>query len=348
MTPRAETVLAYRTPAAVLAAVLAAHLVGGCARPEAPPAGGSEEVVAVIAESSISLSELEAALAAELAEVDRERHEILQRGLERMLTERLLELEGAAQGLSPGALIAEEVEADLPRPTDAEVDAFYEQNSERISQSKEEVAGRIRALLTQQRRQQATAGYLADLADRYGVETYLEPPRQEVGADGFPARGPADAAVTLVEFSDFECPYCSQVVPTLERIHSSYGDRVRIVFRQFPLDSIHPHARKAAEAALCAHEQERFWAMHDALFEERETLTIERLKQIAAGLGLDAETFDACLDSGRTAEAVETDVREGRRLGIKGTPVLFVNGRPLSGARSFEELAAIIDEELES
>jgi protein-disulfide isomerase len=165
-------------------------------------------------------------------------------------------------------------------------------------------------------------------------------------AEGFPAKGPAEAAVTIVEFSDFQCPYCSRVLPTLDRIQQSYGDKVRLVFRQFPLRSIHPQAQKAAEASLCAHDQQKFWEMHDAMFGDAKQLGIDQLKAKAASLGLDTEAFNECLDSSRHAEQVQGDVVAGSQAGVTGTPAMFVNGRFLSGAQPYEAIAKLIDEEL--
>jgi protein-disulfide isomerase len=184
------------------------------------------------------------------------------------------------------------------------------------------------------------------LKEKYGVQILLQEPRVEVAADGFPSKGPANAPVTIVEFSDFECPFCSRVVPTLDQVHEKYGEKVRLVFRQFPLHSIHPNAQKAAEASLCAHDQGKFWEMHDLMFEEQKQLTVAQLKEKARRLELDGGRFDQCLDSDRHADAVRQDLRDGMVVGVTGTPAMFVNGRFISGAVPFEQLAQIVDEEL--
>ena len=163
---------------------------------------------------------------------------------------------------------------------------------------------------------------------------------------GFPSRGPENAPVTIVEFSDFECPYCSRVVPTLEQIIETYGDRVRLVFRQFPLNNIHPNAQKAAEASLCANDQGKFWEMHDLMFKEQKSLELEQLKEKAARLELDVEAFNGCLDSSKYADVVMSDQESASQIGVSGTPALFINGRFLSGAQPYEQLSAVIDEEL--
>jgi len=154
--------------------------------------------------------------------------------------------------------------------------------------------------------------------------------------------------VTIVEFSDFECPYCSRVIPALEQVLDTYGDQVRLVFRQFPLNNIHPNAQKAAEASLCANDQGKFWEMHDLMFKEQRSLELEQLKEKAARLELDVEAFNECVDSSKYAEAVMSDQEAASRVGVSGTPALFINGRFLSGAQPYEQLAVVIDAELAS
>jgi protein-disulfide isomerase len=181
----------------------------------------------------------------------------------------------------------------------------------------------------------------------YKVQSFLEIPRAEIATAGFPSRGPANAPVTIVEFSDFECPFCKGLYPTMKLVENNYADKVRVVYRQFPLTTIHPNAQKAAEASLCANDQQRFWEFHDVMFEDQTNLSVAALKEKAVKLNLDAATFEACLDSGRHAESVRKDVAEGVRLGITGTPTSFINGRYLNGAVPYSDFVRIIEEELQ-
>ena len=160
-------------------------------------------------------------------------------------------------------------------------------------------------------------------------------------------KSPTDAEVEIVEFSDFECPYCSGLLPTLKQVEKAYGDKVRIVYRQFPLTAIHPHAQKAAEASLCANEQQHFWEFHDSLFSNQRDLTVEALKRRAEEMKLDAAAFNACLDSGKQADAITKDIDEGARAGVTGTPALFINGRLLSGNQPYASIADVIEDELQ-
>jgi protein-disulfide isomerase len=152
--------------------------------------------------------------------------------------------------------------------------------------------------------------------------------------------------VTLIEFSDFQCPFCRSVAPTLKQIRDRYGDKVRIVWKDFPLTQIHPQAFKAGEAAHCAGDQGKFWEYHDQLFGHQSALNPSDLKRSAAALSLNTATVDQCLDSSKHAERVRDGVSLGTGLGVNSTPTVYVNGRVLSGAQPLEAFVALIDEEL--
>jgi len=272
-------------------------------------------------------------------------HEFRSEGLERMIDEQLLEREAREQGVTPEALLsrqAEDVEV-----SDAEVKAFYESNQDRLgSVSLEEIGPRIRDHLAQRQAQDAVRSYVEGLRDNADLEVALQAPRTEVAATG-PALGPESAPVTIVEFSDFQCPYCARAAPVVKQLHERYPDSVRIVYRHFPLDSVHPQARPAAEASLCAADQDRFWEYHDVLFENARQLGEEDLIRYAEELGLDMAEFRTCLEEGRHAAQVERDLEAGRRAGVTGTPSFFVNGRMLGGAQPLEAFVRVIESELE-
>jgi protein-disulfide isomerase len=168
-----------------------------------------------------------------------------------------------------------------------------------------------------------------------------------VSADDDPGLGPTDAAVLIVEFSDFQCFYCARfATETLGQILNTYGDSVRLVYRDFPLTSIHPQAQKAAEAAQCAHEEGKYWEYHDLLFQNQQALDVVNLKAYAEKVGLDTEAFDDCLDSGRFASEVSKDLTDGQVYGVTATPTFFINGRLVRGAQPFSVFQALIEEEL--
>jgi len=171
--------------------------------------------------------------------------------------------------------------------------------------------------------------------------------RYDVPTDGDPALGPANAAITIIEFSDYECPYCQRWhAEVFERLMNTYADQVRLVYRDFPLTSIHPNAFAAAEAANCANEQGGFWNFHDRLFSMELGLSSQAYQQYARQLGLDEEAFKECLDSGRYQEEVQSDFDYAAELGVRSTPTFFINGIAVVGAQPYEVFQQIIDKEL--
>ena len=178
------------------------------------------------------------------------------------------------------------------------------------------------------------------------VVVTLAPPRQEIEVlPEDPVRGPDNAPIEIVEFSDFDCPYCQRATNTLAKILVEYGDQIRFVYKDYPLPS-HPNAFKAAEAGNCANDQGQFWPFHDRLFERQGSLDVPSLKTYASELGLDTDAFEACLDSGQYASRVERDLQIGSGYGVSSTPTLFVNGRAVVGAMPYESFVEIIQEEL--
>lgn len=352
---------------AILALATAAIVSGGwmvaacAAQPESSAqeggTAGGDTVVAEVMGEKITQAQLEAEAADTLKQVDAQlaqcqkqaeqnRYQVLESGLAQLVENKMLDAEAEARGVTRDELVAAEIEAKITPVTDAEVDAWYTENQARIgNRPKEQIAPQIKQFLEQQRQAEARQAYMGTLEEKYDTRVLLEPPRVQVAATG-PAKGPENAPVTIVEFSDFECPFCSRVNPTLAQVRETYGDKVRIVFRQYPLP-IHPNAQKAAEASLCAHEQGKFWEMHDLMFEQQRQLGVDALKAKASQLGLDAEEFNQCLDSGEFADEVQADLEAGSEAGVSGTPAMFINGIAVSGAVPYEQIATVIDDELD-
>lgn len=344
-------------PVLAIAFLLAA--LPACAQSDTAQAAagdGGDEVVAKVAGEEITMDELTETAEPQLAQVQNQleqcqrqaqqgRYDALSSVLQNMVREQLLEAEAATAGQSVDEYRQAELDSRIQPVTDEDVNQFFEQNRARIgNRTLEQVGPQIRQYLERQNRQLAEDAFYGELESKYDVAMLLDPPRVEVAAEG-PARGPEDAPVTIVEFSDFQCPFCSRVVPTLEQVKENYGDKVRLVFRQFPLD-MHPNARKAAEASLCARDQGKFWEMHDEMFANQQQLGVANLKTMAADLELDAEQFNQCLDSGEYADEVAADMQAGVEAGVSGTPAMFINGRMVSGAVPYENVAEVIDEEL--
>lgn len=185
-------------------------------------------------------------------------------------------------------------------------------------------------------------GLTGDLALNAHPHTAIPVAREGIADSGTPY-GPMEALVTIVKFSDFECIYCAQLASTLDRVKTQYDGKIRIIYRHFPLTEAHPNAWKAAEASLCAGEQEHFWTMHDAMFVNQGALEVANLKAMARRIGMDGKAFDQCLDSDQYYRAVFLDVSEARIANVTGTPTMFINDQAVVGAVPFEELSATID-----
>jgi protein-disulfide isomerase len=268
-------------------------------------------------------------------------HDLLESSLQAVIEDRLAENEASARGISKDQVLVGIKGAPV---TDADVDAFYEQNKAQIPRPKEQVAGQIKNYLEQQGQVKARQTYFDNLQKKYKVTVKMEPLRVVVAATG-PAVGPATAPVTIVEFSDFQCPFCGRFFPTLKEVKRKYGDKVRFVFRQFPLP-FHESAQKAAEASLCADDQGKFWQLHDAMFGNQAALGVDQLKARAVELGLKVDDFNKCLDSGAKAAIIEADKKAGSEAGVTGTPAMYINGRLISGAVPLEQITLVIDDEL--
>jgi protein-disulfide isomerase len=303
-------------------------------------------VVATVQEQPISAEELTNAARSELLRLEMERYNVMKQKLEELIAARLMQLEAHQRGVSLQQLEQEEIIAKTAPVTTEQVKAFYEANKNRIRQPLEQVEPRIEAYLQQQERLKQQQTFLRDLRQRYPVTIALAAPTVNVTADDDPFVGPTDAPVTIIEFSDFQCPYCRRVQPILKQVLKDYQGTVKLVFRDFPLRNIHPQAQKAAEAAQCAAEQQQFWPYHDKLFATPQ-LEEQALKQYAQELGLDMQRFEPCISSGKYAQEVERDLQDGINAGVSATPSFFINGQPLSGAAPYERFKELVDSALE-
>jgi protein-disulfide isomerase len=327
--------------------VSAALLVtlAGCAASDRP------ETLATIDGEPVTMVDVEDLVGTELGQLEHnyrlEQHQLVEAALDQLVRDRLLDAEAEARGVTTDELVAAETGVTEP-VTEEEVTEWYNRNAASLGgRSIEELYSQIVDYLEGTRRQQRVNQLAQRLRQEREVVVLLDPFRVELHNVGAPAQGPAAAPVTLTEFSDFECPFCGRFLPTLQQLKENYGDRLRVVYRQFPLNS-HPNAYPAALASLCAHEQDRFWEMHDLMFAEQDRLEVESLKEKAGRLGLDRARFDACLDSAQYAEQVRQDVLEGNRVGVQGTPAVYVNGIPVPrGAAPYPVIAGMIDQELE-
>jgi len=319
---------------------------------QAPRQPAPSDVVGTVGSTSVTLAEVdEKALQQPAsnfgsAKLSQALYEARVAALEDIISGRLLDQEAKAQGVERSALIEKEITGKIPAVTEETIADWYKANQNRVQgASLDQVRQAIRSYLTQERMQVVREQYLNVLKSKTSVRMMLEPPRQMVATANSPARGPENAPVQIVEFSDFQCPFCLRADPTVRQVLATYGDRVRLVYRHFPLPN-HPNARPAAEAAVCAADQKKFWEFHDRLFADQGRLSTEDLKKRAAELGMDMAKFDACVDSRASKARVDADVKDGTEAGVNGTPAFFVNGRMLSGAQPYEAFKRLIDEEL--
>ena len=304
--------------------------------------------VAVIGDKTITLQDLDVQAAGALVRVRQDEYEARKQALDNMVNDEVLAKEAAAKKVSKDDLVKTEVTNKLTDPPQADVDSFYEQNKARFgAQTKEQLAPQIAAMLKGQKAADAQREYLKTLRKKFGVKTMLEPPRIEISTDDDASKGPAKAPVTIVEFSDYQCPYCSRAETTVQEVLKKYGDKVRLVYRDYPLP-FHQNANIAAQASECAKEQGKFWEMHNAMFANQAKLAQPDLIETAGGIaGIDKDKFKACLDSGKYKDEVQKDADAGQKYGVTGTPTFFINGIPIVGARDVSSFAEIIDEELE-
>jgi protein-disulfide isomerase len=309
--------------------------------------GGGGDAVAYLGSEPITRQEVEEAAASELMQVDQQRYEILKNTLDRVTFQKLADKEAAARGITAEQLFAAEIRDKLQPPTEQEIQAFADANKAAIgNQPFEQVRPRIVQELTNRKQQARLRDFLDELKAKTEVRVTLEPPRMTVQVpEGEPAKGPETAPVTIVEFADFDCAFCKRTHPTLQRLLSAYGDRVRFVFRDYPLP-MHPRAMPASVAARCAGEQDKYWNYYDNLMGVQGDLSDEDLKKRAQDVGLDVNSFAACYAEQRHRDKVLKGMEDGRKLGVTGTPTFFINGRPLVGAPAYEQLQGIVDEEL--
>lgn len=300
----------------------------------------ANSIAATVGTRSITVREVEQAAALAVYQADQHRHQLLQHTIQRMIDDELLAAEARRTDRTVAQLLAEASQtesiaklANLPAPVRRVAAGNGSTGSDSGLSSDPKENMRIRqALLVWLRRQ-------TDI--RISLPP-PEPPILTVDTGHDPDVGPADAPITIIEFSDFQCPYCKKSVSELKELRRIYGERIRHVYRDYP-GPTHPHAQTAAEAARCAGEQGKFWDYHDLLFERQSPGTGWDYADLAHELRLQQDAFLQCLQTGRYRQAVLEDLQDGIALGITSTPTFFINGRPLVGARPRSEFQAMID-----
>jgi protein-disulfide isomerase len=313
------------------------------------PALAASEPLAEVDGVAITTEEVEKPLAPQVSKLEEQIYNLKRQRLDAIINDKLLEKEAAKHKLTVPALLDAEVTSKVGLVTEQEIEKFYQENKAQIKGEQGQVREQIRSYLQNQKLNAKREEFLKSLRSQAKVVVNLKPPpvlRVEVAVDGAPFKGPAKATVTIVEFSDFHCPFCRRVIPTLAQLESKYGEKIKLVFRDFPIENLHPGATKAHEAARCANEQGKFWTYHDKLFAAPPKSSPEIFKAFAKELGLDVANFERCFDAGKYHADIKKDIEEGNGVGVTGTPAFFINGRLVSGAQPLEAFARIIDDEL--
>ena len=314
--------------------------------PEARAAG---DTLAEVDGITITSEEIDKPLASQLGKLEEQIYNLKRQRLDAVINEKLLEKEAAKRKLTVPALLDAEVTSKVELVTEQAIEKFYEANKAQIKGEDPQVREKIRGYLQNQALQTRREAFIRSLRSHAKIVINLKPPpilRVDVSVDGAPFKGATNAPVTIVEFSDFHCPFCRRVLPTLAQLESKYEDKIKLVFRDFPIENLHPGAAKAHEAARCASEQGKFWPYHDKLFASPPKSSPEILKGLAKEVGLDMSAFETCFDAGKYQAAVKKDIEEGQRVGVTGTPAFFINGRLVSGAQPLDAFARVIDDEL--
>ena len=316
-----------------------------------PPVSEAERarVLASVNGRNITSGDVEESLRPLVFSVQEQVYRLRVQEVELRVNDLLLGQEAQRRGVTPKALLDTEVVSKVPAVTEADAQQFYDENKARIdgdfAKTKEQIIQYLREIAERK----AQTDFAARMRAGAQVRTFLVAPVApvyKIATDGQPSKGNPAAAVTVVEFTDYQCPSCAATQPILERIAAEYGDRIRLVVRDYPL-SQHADSHKAAEAAEAAREQGKYWEYAMLLYQNQSALQVDKLKEYASRVGLDRTKFDAALDTGRFADSVLRDLRDGERVGVNGTPSLFVNGVRIERA-TYEQLKAAIDAALKT
>lgn len=338
----------------ILAGLIAAAFLFSCDNGTSKPnykfmKAPKEGIAAKVGDMEISNQELQKGIESDLFELEQKIFDTKMNRLKALILEKLMANDPNKKGLSNDEYMEKYI-AKGAKVTDKDINKFVEEKNIPKQQVNEQIKERIRGYLLAEKKREAVDSWIAKKTKSSGVEIYLEKPRRptfDVEVGNSPSTGANDAKVTIVEFSDFQCPYCSKAAETVNKIKKEYGSKVRVVFKQFPLP-FHSQAKQAANAALCAWEQkpELFWKMHDKLFADQSKLSKEDLTNTAKTLGVKEKEFTACLSSNKHLPMINADIQQGKDLGVKSTPTFFVNGQLLQGAQPFEAFQEIINDEL--
>lgn len=308
-------------------------------------AHGGDAVLAEVDGAKLTRAEFDRRFTSRLFQARNGYHEAERKALDEFIEQHLLERQAQKEGLTVEKLLEKHLNSKLPPdPSDDALRVYFEGID--TQESFDSIKPKIVDHLKQRRLAKMKTAYIQQLKDQAAISIRMAPPRANVSMKDTPMRGAQDAAILMVEYADYECPYCLQIQPALAKLEAEYKGKLAFAYKDVPLP-MHANAQKAAEAAHCAGVQGKYWEMHDIML-ERKQLDVPMLKQYATVLKLDSPAFEKCLDSGAKADIVKAHLAEAQAMGIQGTPSFFINGRFFSGSATYEKLKEIVDEELKA
>lgn len=307
------------------------------------------EIAAKAGDITITDKELFSGIESEIYEAEMKIFDIKFNRLNALLLEKLMKNDPKSKGLTNDQYM-EKFIANKIKITKKEIDAFVEDRKIPKQQLNPQIIEKIKNFLSIEKKRAATQTWLAEKTSKSGIEVFFQKPNRptfDVKLGNAPSFGGKDAKVTIVEFSDFQCPFCAKGAKVLKDLKKKYGNKIKVGFKQYPLP-FHSQAKKAAVASLCANEQsvDLFWRLHDHMFANQSELSADQLKKAGKKIGVNSEKFNKCLDDNKYIAQVEKEIQEGKDIGVKSTPTFYVNGKLVSGAQPLEVFSEIIDKEL--
>jgi len=305
--------------------------------------GDSSAIVATVDGHSLTRADLDKREPAELMQAQYKYYLAERQAVEKLIDDEAVASQARKESISVDELMHRHVDSTLKTPSDSDLKAVYEVMQ--TDQPFEKVKDQLKEQIMDRRRDKARKAFVESLRKQENAQVMLDSPSAQVATTGAPSLGPANAPVKIIEFADYQCPYCKQVHPDLQRLREEFPQQTVLVYEDFPLP-MHPFAEKAAEASHCAEEQNKFWEYHDALFQHNGPLDADALKGISHSLNLDQAKFTQCLDSGKEAPTVAKGLAEGKKLGLTGTPTFFINGHMAAGATKYDALKELVTHQL--
>ena len=306
-------------------------------------------VAAKFAGIEVSQKELYDGIELELYKKELEIFDIKFNRLNALVLEKLMKADPQYKGLSNDQYMNKFIASSV-KITENDINDFVKKNKVPADRINPQIKERIRQIIELERKKTAVQSWIASKTKNGGVEVFFKkplPPSYDVEVGNSPFFGGEKANVTIVEFSDFQCPFCAKSAEIVRSLKKKYGNKIKFVFKQFPLP-FHSQAQKAAVASLCANEQSvsQFWKLHDVMFADQGKLSPENIKKSAKEIGLDSSKFDKCLDDNKYAAQVQKDIEQGKAIGVKGTPSFFINGMAFIETQNLEKFTEFIDQEL--